>query len=170
MSHDSPSNATDAVNTLRWELGERVTEPITQALELQSEEQARARILAALIVAGHLGPFPWDASQVERPEDRRAAHVRRESDPLRLRDLHPEASSAMTDMSMDCPKCGRRLWLALTQGEPVAGRWRVSGFDGAHFADKLTLTPSIQGPWHGVNGKPVQCGVHFSIINGEIVP
>lgn len=84
MSSDSPSNTTDAINALRYELAERLTEPlvtaITEALELHGEEQARAQILAALIAGGHIGPISWNQASDEA--EAQAARARKLVDRL----------------------------------------------------------------------------------------
>lgn len=82
MSSDSPTDVVDAINTLRWELRERLTEPvvtaITEALELHSEEQTLARILAALLAGGHIGPVgrEVDVAQARKLVDLYAAVVK----------------------------------------------------------------------------------------------
>lgn len=80
------------------------------------------------------------------------------------------------DLTFICPKCGApancAIILTTNAFDPnIVGKWHVPALpNGPGWADRLTVTPSVQEPAqaHGPNRPP--CNAHFSIINGEIVP
>lgn len=99
----------------------------------------------------------------------------------RLATLHPTLTPTVLDTAdythqlvMDCPSCGPTypLTICVVLNAPPPGHasvWSLQlpvtpsgdGWDG------VTLFPSFQNANHG-RKKP--CNVHFSIINGEVVP
>lgn len=75
-------------------------------------------------------------------------------------------------VTMQCPKCKPlMLYYIITTGAQSLGKWHVDKLpNSVDWPLTATLVPSFQchADQHGAHRSP--CSVHFSIINGEIVP
>lgn len=98
----------------------------------------------------------------------------------RLASLHPMLTQSTLargythELAIDCPSCGPpyRLIIQVALNAPPpgpAGIWglRVPSVPSGDGWDGVTMTPSFQNANHG---RKKTCAVHFSIIDGEVVP
>lgn len=74
-------------------------------------------------------------------------------------------------LEFDCPHHpGHRVGINWSLGPPNAelAVWHADVPRASAAGWDLTVTPSIDGPWHGNNGKPFRCRGHFVIREGEV--
>lgn len=98
----------------------------------------------------------------------------------RLASLHPSLTQSVGadgythQLALDCPSCGSvyRLVICVVLNAPPPGRAGVWGLQvpatpSGDGWDGVSMSPSFQNSNHG---RKRLCHVHFSIVNGEVVP
>lgn len=98
----------------------------------------------------------------------------------RLAALHPSLTQSVGavgythQLALDCPSCGAvyRIVANVVLNAPppgLAGVWglQVPAIPSGDGWDGVTMSPSYQNHHHG---RRKVCNVHFSILNGEVVP
>jgi hypothetical protein len=99
---------------------------------------------------------------------------------VRLAALHPMLTQShgsfgyTHQLEMDCPACGPqyRMAICVVLNVPPPGRsgvWalQLPAVPSGDGWDGVTMSPSVQNSNHG---RKKACTVHFSIVNGEVVP
>lgn len=81
----------------------------------------------------------------------------------------------MVQLTFRCPKCGSHYAhsIYVTTGEPDQSKARWHGDSlptSVAWPETVTITPSIQAGLRAHGSRGPDCGAHFSIIKGEIVP